>query len=92
MLSLELITGEHPFSELRHDVMVVLAVANSQIPKHPAGGAFTTSDGLAEEMWQFMLKCWRRPEPKSRISMMDVKTTLECLRAKYYTSQSQGNA
>jgi son of sevenless len=89
MLCLELMTGQQPFSELPRDINVMFALANKQTPQRPTKGVIATSEGLGQEMWSLMLKCWR-PDPTTRPHMTELKLSLDRLRAEYSPSQNGG--
>ncbi|TDL21798.1 kinase-like protein [Rickenella mellea] len=61
---LELMTGKPPFSEIRIDGAVMMAITKGEIPQRPLEKVFER--GLDNTLWSFMEQCWnvdpgRRP-------------------------------
>ncbi|TDL23879.1 kinase-like protein [Rickenella mellea] len=53
---LELMTGKPPFSEIRHDGAVMMAIAKGQIPQRPLQSVLER--GLDDSLWACMQQCW----------------------------------
>ncbi|KAJ3507608.1 hypothetical protein NLJ89_g6206 [Agrocybe chaxingu] len=77
MVCLEVLSGEAPFSDMKHDDKVRQALENGNLPERP--GRVATSNGLSTEMWALMCKCWHK-KPESRPSISNVKASLLAIR------------
>ncbi|TDL21801.1 kinase-like protein [Rickenella mellea] len=55
---LELMTGKPPFSEIRNDGAVMLAISKGQIPHRPHENLNVIERGLDDTLWAFMQHCW----------------------------------
>ncbi|CAA7267623.1 unnamed protein product [Cyclocybe aegerita] len=77
MVCLEVLSGEAPFSDMKHDDKVRQALENGNLPERP--GRIATSNGLSTEMWTLMCKCWHK-RPESRPSISNVKASLLAIR------------
>jgi son of sevenless-like protein len=71
MLSLELTTGQRPYSDIIQDIAVVICLSKGQLPSRPA-----VAHDLADELWAVMMKCWNK-SPESRPSMTSIKAHLK---------------
>jgi son of sevenless-like protein len=80
MLCLELMTGEHPFSDLPRDVNVTMQLARGKLPSRP--GPLATARGLSDELWALMHQCWSK-RPESRPSMTIIKSKLEHMKQRW---------
>jgi serine/threonine protein kinase len=88
MLALELMTGEQPYSYIRRDVTVSLAVTSGKLPEHPGHSA--ESNGLCTELWSTMQRCWQI-RPEDRLSMTEIRLCLENIQARnVYASINSG--
>ncbi|TDL21774.1 kinase-like protein [Rickenella mellea] len=54
---LELMTGKLPFSEIRLDGAVIMAIAKGQIPQRPIENVLER--GLDDTLWALMEHCWK---------------------------------
>ncbi|KAJ6455838.1 ras guanine nucleotide exchange factor domain-containing protein [Mycena sanguinolenta] len=71
MTALELMTGQPPFHSITSDITVLRELDHGKIPDRP--------EGLSDELWGFMRKCWRN-KPTSRPSAVAVNSKLLELR------------
>ncbi|KAF7359517.1 Serine/threonine-protein kinase STY17 [Mycena sanguinolenta] len=71
MTALELMTGQPPFHSIPSDITVLRELDHGKIPDRP--------DGLSDELWGIMRKCWRN-KPTSRPSAEAVNSKLLALR------------
>lgn len=78
MVCLEILSGEMPYSNITRDIAVLREVDNGKLPERP--GRFATSQGLTDDMWALMVKCWHK-KPDMRPFISDVKNSLLELRA-----------
>ncbi|TDL13627.1 kinase-like protein, partial [Rickenella mellea] len=70
---LELMTGCHPFKEIRSDFGVMKAIMNKETPGRPEEDLFL--NGLDHFMWEIMTQCWnsqtdRRPTAEALITSL----------------------
>ncbi|TDL21795.1 kinase-like protein [Rickenella mellea] len=66
---LELMTGKPPFSEIRIDGAVMMAIAKGQIPQRPLENAIER--GLDDTLWDLMQQCWNfDPALRPRIAQV----------------------
>ncbi|KAF8168726.1 kinase-like domain-containing protein [Pholiota molesta] len=77
MVCLELLSGEVPFSSIPRDIAVLRELDNGKLPKHP--GRSATAQGLSDEIWALLQKCWQR-KPESRPSIEEIKKSLMVLK------------
>lgn len=89
MLSLELMTGRQPFSEVISDDAVAVQLTNGKLPPHP--GSAAASQGLTDGLWALMLRCWNK-RPDSRPSMTQIKAEINRLREDFTPLPSSGMA
>ncbi|TDL21780.1 kinase-like protein [Rickenella mellea] len=54
---LELMTGKPPFSDIRMDGAVMMAIAKGQIPQRPIENV--SERGLDDTLWALMQECWK---------------------------------
>lgn len=85
MLTLELMTGEQPFSNIPRDINVLYDLAKGKLPERP--GPSATLRGLSDELWMLMRQCWHK-KPESRPSMTDIKLKIEQLIGNHETASS----
>jgi son of sevenless-like protein len=86
MVCLELLSGEVPFSSIPRDIAVLRELDNGKLPKHP--GRSATAQGLSDEIWALLQKCWQR-KPESRPSIEEIKKSLMVLKG---LASPQGDA
>lgn len=77
MLSLELLTGEQPYSSISRDLAVMHELDKYHIPSRP--GRNVTARGLSDTVWALMRRCWHK-KPVSRPSASTVRTELAAIR------------
>lgn len=73
MFCLELLSGDQPYANIPRDVAVLREIDRGKLPERP--GRLATGQGLTDEMWTLMKKCWNK-NPGSRPSMTEIKTKL----------------
>ncbi|CAE6417995.1 unnamed protein product [Rhizoctonia solani] len=64
MTILEVMTGEKPYAEYKHDAAVLGALFRREVPNRPS--QFGSNQHLGDERWALLLRCWhidssRRP-------------------------------
>ncbi|KAK0459498.1 uncharacterized protein EV420DRAFT_1763213 [Desarmillaria tabescens] len=77
MVTLEILTGEQPFSYIQVDAVVQHEVYRGRVPRRP--GPDVTDRGLSNDLWKLMQRCWRK-KPQSRPSMTEIKEKLLFIR------------
>ncbi|KDR73425.1 hypothetical protein GALMADRAFT_124495 [Galerina marginata CBS 339.88] len=73
MVCLEILSGELPYSHITRDIAVLRELDNGKLPERP--GRIATSQGLSDDMWDLMEKCWQT-KPASRPSISDIKVAM----------------
>jgi len=68
MTTLEIMTGQHPFSHIKLDSVVVSRAVRGERPKRP-------DNFVPQDLWNLLVKCWDQ-EPARRPTMHDVIAAL----------------
>jgi len=74
MTVLELMTGEHPYKEIRRAASVPSAVAKGQHPTRPSDPTVVTR-GLDDRLWALLTRCWAQT-PSDRPSIIEFNEEL----------------
>ena len=74
MLSLEVFTDKVPFSHIRNEANVPIAIRDGPLPTRPEQSA--TTRGLSDGLWNLMNSCWKH-DPESRPSMSAIRETIQ---------------
>ena len=74
MLCLELMTGCQPYSDVDDDITVAINLSKWRLPPRP--GPMVTEQGLTDDLWALMLKCWHKT-PHQRPTMTEVKDEMK---------------
>ena len=77
MLSLEIFTGNVPFSHVSNEGFIPLVIRDGPLPTRPE---HTNTRGLSDAMWSLMNQCWHR-DPKSRPSMPEIRGAIQNIRS-----------
>ncbi|KAI5121111.1 hypothetical protein M0805_002784 [Coniferiporia weirii] len=75
MTILELLTKKPPYSHIRNDGGVVVAIASGRLPRLPEEHSTTWSE-LYKFLWQLCMRCWA-PSPSEPPSMLEIVSILE---------------
>ena len=77
MLSLEIFTGNVPFSHVSNEGFIPLVIRDGPLPTRPE---HTNTRGLSDAMWNLMNQCWHH-DPQSRPSMSEIRGTIQNIRS-----------
>ncbi|KAG9119366.1 hypothetical protein FRC07_005628, partial [Ceratobasidium sp. 392] len=72
MTILEVMTGKHPYDEIRPEPAVTLAIIKGRRPRRPV--TFSSEQSLGDKRWSMLLGCWKM-EPDQRPTAIEVKRT-----------------
>ena len=88
MLCLELMTGCQPYNDVDNDITVAINLSKWQLPPRP--GPMVTEQGLTDDLWALMLKCWHK-NPHQRPTMTEVKDKIKKIRDNFTVPPRPGN-
>lgn len=88
MLCLELMTGCQPYNDVDNDITVAINLSKWQLPPRP--GPMVMEQGLTDDLWALMLKCWHK-NPHQRPTMTEVKDKIKRIRDNFTAPPRPGN-
>ncbi|KLO10997.1 kinase-like protein [Schizopora paradoxa] len=73
----QLMTGEHPFKEIKRAPSVPVAVSSGQLPVRPSDSSLVAR-GLDNRLWALLTKCWAYV-PSKRPNIVEVSAELDTM-------------
>jgi len=71
----EILNRSFPYSHLKNDTMVALAISNGRLPGKPTPKEKAALPVMERKLWGLCVKCWQK-KPDSRPSMDDVLSNI----------------